>query len=218
MDQALNAIRKDKLIVIVRRIPETQILSLAQAIFDGGLRCIEVTFDHSCPGGIEDSLRCARLLADNFGDRMCIGMGTTLTPEEVRMAKDAGAKYIISPDTCPQVIAETKKQGLVSIPGAMTPTEIRTAYDLGADIVKLFPAFSLGPDFVRAMQGPLPHIPLLVAGGVTPDNIGAYLNAGAVGAGCIGNLVNRQWMDAGEFKKITETARMYVSAIRSATE
>lgn len=217
MIQTLNSIRENKIIVIARKVPEYQICDLAQALLNGGLSCLEVTFDHSCPEGTGATLHCIRLLSDAFGSRMTIGAGTVLTGDEVRMAADAGAKYIISPDTCESVIRETKKLDLVSIPGAMTPTEIRAAHDMGADIVKLFPANILGPDFVKAMQGPFPHIPLLMAGGVTPENIGAYLKVGAVGAGCLGKLVNRQWMDDGQFDKITETARRYVCAVRDAS-
>jgi len=214
MNTAMDAILNDKLIVIARRISEEKICNLAQAISSGGLSCLEVTFDHSCPEGINDTLRCVSRLKKHFGNRMAIGVGTTLTPEEVRMAADAGAQYVISPDVNAGVIAETKKMGLLSIPGAMTPTEIRTAFDLGADIVKLFPASSLGPDYVKALKGPFPHIPLLAAGGVTPANIGAYLKAGIVGAGCAGDLVNRKWIDEGLFENITDVARQYVAAIR----
>lgn len=213
MNQALSAILQNQIVVIARKVPEDQICRLAQALMEGGLSCLEVTFDHSHPGGIDESLNNLRRLNSEMGSAITLGAGTVLTAEEVRLAHQAGAKYIISPDTHPKVIQTTRSLGLVSIPGAMTPTEIRTAYDLGADIVKVFPASTLGPGFIRAMQGPFPHIPLLVAGGVTPENIGDYLKAGAKGAGCIGKLVHPEWMQAGHWSKITEVARNYVQAI-----
>lgn len=213
MNQVLSSIYRDKLVVIARCVSADYICDLAQALMEGGLSCLEVTFDHGHTEGIKESLKCMRRLYDGCGQKMNIGAGTVLTADEVKMAADAGAKYIISPDVNREVIHATRKLNLISIPGAMTPTEIRTAYDLGANIVKVFPASTLGPGFIRAMQGPFPHIPLLVAGGITPENIGDYLKAGARGAGCIGKLVHPEWMQTGHWQKITEVARDYVQAI-----
>lgn len=214
MNQVLQTIQMDKVVVIARNVPADVICDLAGAIFEGGLHCIEVTFNHSDAGGIENTLKSIRLLGTHFSNKMHIGAGTVLAEDEVKMAAEAGASYIISPDMREEVIRETKKQQLISIPGAMTPTEIRSARDFGADLVKLFPASSLGPAYFKAIRGPLPDIPLLATGGINAGNIGQYLSAGAVGAGVGGNLVSLKSIYDGDFAAITRAAQEYVSAIR----
>ncbi len=211
---ALEAIMETKVIAIVRGIPSTQICDLAGAILAGGLRCLEVTFDHSNEGGIEETLRSIRLLSERFGNEIEVGAGTVMTVEEVSLAKEAGAGYIISPNADEGVIRETRRLELVSIPGAMTATEAASAWSWGANIVKLFPAGILGPDYIKALRGPLGHIPFTAVGGVTPQNTPDFLRAGCVGVGVGGNLVSAKLVSEGKLDEITNTARAYAQAVR----
>lgn len=207
----LETILESKVIAIVRGISSGQIADLARAIRAGGLRCIEVTFDHAAPGGLEDTLAAIRILRDTD---MCVGAGTVMSPEEVRLAKEAGASYIISPNTDPAVIRETKSLGMVSIPGAMTPSEAAWAWSLGADLVKLFPAGVLGPAYIKALKAPLKQIPVTAVGGVTPENTPEFLAAGCVGVGVGGNLVSPRLASEGRWEEITAAARAYAEAVR----
>ncbi len=211
---ALEAIMETKVIAIVRGIPSTQICDLAGAILAGGLRCLEVTFDHSKEDGIEETLRSIRLLSERFGNEIEVGAGTVMTAEEVNLAKEAGAGYIISPNADEAVIRETRRLELVSIPGAMTATEAASAWSWGANIVKLFPAGILGPDYIKALRGPLGHIPFTAVGGVTPQNTPDFLRAGCVGVGVGGNLVSAKLVSEGKLDEITNTARAYAQAVR----
>ena len=125
--------------------------------------------------------------------------------------------HIISPDMNPQVIQETVKLGMVSIPGAFSATEIAEAAKNGADYVKVFPAVSLGPEYLKAIKGPLNYIPLMVVGGISYKNIDAYMEAGAAGAGIGGEIANKKWVESGEFEKITEAARLTIEKLHGGT-
>ena len=137
------------------------------------------------------------------------GAGTVLSPDQVRAAYEAGARYIVSPNTDPAVIAETKRLGLVSIPGALTPSEIMAAHNAGADLVKLFPTATMGLKYFKDLRAPLSHIGLVVTAGITPDNLGDYLKAGAFAAGISSPLCNKELMAAGDFAEITRRARAF---------
>ena len=115
-----------------------------------------------------------------------------------------------------EVIRRTRELGMVSLPGAMTPTEVMTAHRAGADFVKLFPASNLGTAYVKAVRAPISHVKLLAVGGINEDNVADFLHAGMVGAGVGGNLANKKWIEAGEFEKITETARKLLDAVKNA--
>lgn len=209
MTKTMDKILAGKVIAIVRGISETDILPTVQALKDGGITCIEVTFsmlNHEKSG---ETLRSIRKIKEHFGDEITLGAGTVLTPEAVVLAKEAGATYIISPNTDEAVIKETKKQGMVSIPGAVTPSEVYQAYCWGADIVKLFPAASLGLGYVKAVLGPLDGIPVTAVGGIDSTNYQSFLDAGCVGVGIGGNLVNKKLIEAGNFAEITKLALEY---------
>ena len=137
------------------------------------------------------------------------GAGTVLSPDQVRAAYEAGAKYIVSPNTDPAVIAETKRLGLISIPGALTPSEIMAAHNAGADLVKLFPTATMGLKYFKDLRAPLSHIGLVVTAGITPDNLGDYLKAGAFAAGISSPLCDKELIAAGDFAEITRRARAF---------
>ena len=202
----LERIYEEKIIAIVRGIPSGKIAALAQALAEGGVSCIEVTFDQTNP---EETLTSLRTIKSELGDRICLGAGTVMTVEQVEQAAQAGAEYMISPNVDEAVIRATKALGKVSIPGAMTPTETAFAYQCGADIVKLFPAGLLGPAYIKAVKAPLKHIPVSAVGNITIENCADFIQAGAVGVGVGGNLVSALPVNEGCFSQITATARAY---------
>ena len=203
----LDFILEHKLIAIVRGVAPQRVGPLAEALYRGGIRLIEVTFDQR--RGPEDTIDSIKRIRKEFGNEVLAGAGTVLTPEQVAAAASAGASYIISPNVDATVIAATKSRGMLSIPGALTPSEIVTAHRCGADLVKLFPAGSLGVDYARAIMAPLSHIKLLAVGGVDETNLRSWLDAGFVGAGIGGGVVKKELIDAGRYGEITMLAEKY---------
>lgn len=202
-----------KLIAIVRGVYGEDCLKLAEALYAGGVEMMEVTFDQSQPEKLSQTSDTVRLLCERLGDKMIFGAGTVTTTEMVQLAEDAGAQFIVSPDTNEAVIRKTVADGLVSMPGAMTPTEILQAHEYGADFVKLFPASALGASYLKAVKAPINHVRMLAVGGVNEQNLKSFLDAGAVGAGVGGNLVNKAWIAAGEFDKITAAAKAFTDQL-----
>lgn len=212
-DTVRQAVEETRLIVILRRVPAEKLLPLASCLMDAGVRCIEVTYDHALPDCCAVQNEALRALTAHFPE-LLPGAGTVLTAEEARLAAECGARYIISPDTDAAVIAETKRLGLLSMPGAYTPTEIKTAYGLGADYVKLFPADVGGPAYVRAVRAPLCHIPLLAVGGVTPETIPAFLAAGIRGFGVSSGIVRHDLLEKDDYRGIAALAAQYIEACK----
>ena len=207
-ESVISRITSDKLIAIVRGIQNRDhCLKVAQALVAGGIGLIEVTFNQSAPDRFSDTTAAIAAMSEVFGDRVCMGAGTVLTPREVELAAEAGAKYIISPNTNAAVIKRTRDLGLVSIPGIVTPTELVNALEAGADFGKLFPAGTFGSGYVKALKAPLSHAKILAVGGVDANTIPEFLAASCEGFGIGGNLVKGTWIEAGQFDKITEVAR-----------
>ena len=142
-----------------------------------------------------------------------MGAGTVTTPELVELTARAGGRFIISPDCNPDVIRRTRELDMVSMPGALTPTEVMQAHHAGADFVKLFPIGNLGVAYAKAVMAPISHVKLMAVGGVNETNIADYLKAGMAGAGIGGNLANKKWIEEGRYDLITETARALVDAV-----
>lgn len=207
-------IREHKLIAIVRGIPKEQLLPTAQAIYRGGITCLEITFDQTATDGGKATTEGIAMLCSEMAGRLEVGAGTVLTVEQAQAAAAAGAKYIISPNVNEEVIRETKKMGLASLPGALTPSEIADAYRFGADFVKVFPVANLGASYIKAVHAPLSHIPLLAVGGVSPENLAEFMAAGAVGAGIGSNLANKKLITEGRFDEIEAIAREYTEALK----
>lgn len=211
----VDFIQKNKVITICRKVYGQDLLNLAHALYAGGVKLIEVTFDQADPDCIAKTTSCIRTLCGEFGDKMMFGAGTVLTREQVKAAADAGARYIISPNTDPNIITCTKELGLVSIPGAMTPSEIMTAHNLGADIVKLFPAGALGFRYIKDILAPISHVKLCATGGVTEENWGEYLDLGFAGAGISGRLCDKKCIAAGNFDEITHRAQTFTDITKA---
>ena len=211
--QALSMIEKHKLIAILRSVPLEDSLNVAKALYQGGVRVLEFTFDHNQPDFIRKTTEQVQLIREAFGSEMLIGCGTVLTTEEVDAAIQAGAQLIISPTVDQRVIHRTRELDAISMPGAMTPTEIVTAYETGADIVKLFPAGALGAGYIKALRAPLCHIPISAVGGITPQNVGDFLTLGVCGLGIGSEMVRKHDVDAHNWQAITDRAAEFVQAI-----
>lgn len=211
----LTFIEENKVIAICRRVYGDDLLRLSDALKAGGVKMIEVTFDQAAPDCINQTTDNIRKLCEKHGDEMMFGAGTVLSVEQVDAAKDAGARYIISPNVNEQIIRRTKELGLVSIPGAMTPSEIISAHELGADIVKLFPSGYLGFRYIKDILGPISHVKLCATGGVTEENWGEYLDHGFAGAGISGRLCDKKCIQEGNFEEITKRAKVFMDIVES---
>lgn len=205
----VHELYRRKIITIVRGVYGKQILSLAEALADGGIGIMEVTFDQNNVELHQTTIEAIQGIRSIMGDRMTVGAGTVTSIELVEKAYQAGAQFVVSPNTNADVIRKTVTSGMVSIPGALTPTEILMAYDAGADFIKIFPSAQLGVDYIRAIRAPINHVPMIAVGGVNEKNIASFLAAGCVGVGVGGNLVNKEWIVNNEFDKITALAREY---------
>jgi 2-dehydro-3-deoxyphosphogluconate aldolase/(4S)-4-hydroxy-2-oxoglutarate aldolase len=208
-EQIIQKVLDKKIVAIVRGVYGEDCVNLARALCEGGIELLEVTFDQSKPESLNRTSDTIRQLVQALGDRMIFGAGTVTTLEMLELARNAGARFVVSPDTNEEVIKATVAAGMVSMPGALTPTEIVTAHRYGADFVKLFPAGTQGTAYFKAVTAPLNHIRLLAVGGVNEKNIADFMAAGAVGAGVGGNLVNKTWIANGEFDKITALAKEF---------
>lgn len=213
--EIINAVEKEKVIAIVRGADAGQCMKVAQALYDGGIRLMEITYNQKDPQSFQNTADTIAAVAKAFEGRMLVGAGTVTTPELVEMTARAGGRFIISPDCNEAVIHRTRELGLVSMPGAMTPTEVMQAHWAGADYVKLFPAGTMGIGYVKAIRAPISHVKMLAVGGVNENNVAEFLKAGMAGAGIGGNLANKAWIEAGEYHRITETAQKIIAAIKS---
>lgn len=195
---------------IIRTSSSEELVNVARALRDGGVVAIEVTM--TTPG----ALAAISEIAKQMGGEVILGAGTVLDTETARAAFLAGAEFLVSPVLVPEVIAMCHRYDKVVLPGAFTPTEIYRAWELGADAVKVFPATALGPQFFRDVRAPLPQIKLTPTGGVSLDNAGEFIKAGAAFVGVGGNLVDKKAIAEGRWDALRETAGRYVEAVRRA--
>ncbi len=209
MENIIAQIEKEKIIVIVRGVEKEKLIPLAEALYKGGIRFLEITYSADKSVSDTETADRIKLLAEHFEGRMNIGAGTVLTEKQVELTANAGGKFIISPDTDINVIKKTKDLGLISMPGALTPTEIKSAHNSGADFVKLFPVSQLGSGYIKAVKAPLSHIKFLAVGGINTENIGEYLGAGACGFGIGANIIDKKMLEANDFGGITLLAQRY---------
>jgi len=209
-DEQVKLIEESGIIAIVRFDRSEQLVQVAKAIKAGGVAIIEFTMTTpNALGIIEESAR-------EFGDEVLLGAGTVLDAETARAAILAGAEFIVAPTLDPEVIEVCRRYSKVVIPGAFTPTEILTAWQWGADFVKVFPASFGGPSYLKAIRGPLPQVKLMPVGGVSLENTADFIKAGAAAVGVGGNLVKKRAIAEGNFAELTEPARQFVAAIRGA--
>lgn len=206
MRDTRSLILENKIVAIIRGAEAKDVLKIARALQAGGVKSLEITMNSP------SALKVIEEISDQMGDQVLVGAGTVLDPETARAAILAGAKFVLSPTVHLETIKMTNRYGAVSIPGAFTPTEILTAYENGADIVKVFPA-SMGPSFIKDLRGPLPHIPMLPTGGVTLSNVAEFMKAGAVGCGIGSSLVNtKEAVTEGYLTELTKKAEQFIKA------
>ena len=207
----LHHLLTEKAVAIVRLDSGEKLIQVADALKAGGISVIEFTC--STPGAL-DMLKEA---SARFGGDVLLGAGTVLDPETARAAILAGAEFIVTPTINLETIAMCKRYGKPVVAGAMTPTEMLTVWEAGADLVKVFPASNIGgPDFIKAVLAPLPQLRLVPTGGVSADNAAQYLKVGAVAVAVGGNLVNKKAVANGDWMAITAEAQRLVEAVRGA--
>ena len=212
-NEVIEAVKREKLIVIVRGVERERLIPLAEAMYEGGIRLLEITFSQDGSTPDTETADRIRMLAEAMKGRMYIGAGTVTSPEQVDLVKEAGGLFIISPDTYDEVIKRTRELELVSMPGAFTPSEAMAAHRAGADFVKLFPLGELGASYLKAVKAPLSGINFLAVGGVDLDSIPSLLKAGASGFGLGSNIVKSSLVKEGKYAELTELARAYVRAV-----
>nr|WP_263313914.1 bifunctional 4-hydroxy-2-oxoglutarate aldolase/2-dehydro-3-deoxy-phosphogluconate aldolase [Mammaliicoccus sp. Marseille-Q6498] len=205
----LNTIKETKLIAIIRNAHPDNVLPIVKTLHKGGIRAIEVTMNSP------KALEAIELIAEEMKDKVVVGAGTVLDPETARLAILSGATFILAPTVNKETIKMTKRYGAVSIPGALSPTEILEAYECGGDIIKVFPTTTMGSAYIKDLQGPLPHIPLLPTGGVDLNNVEEFIKAGAVGVGLGSALVNTK-LEANEeyYKNLEKTAKQFCDIVQ----
>jgi 2-dehydro-3-deoxyphosphogluconate aldolase/(4S)-4-hydroxy-2-oxoglutarate aldolase len=197
------------IVAVVRSPDSQQLVEVVRALADGGVTVAEITMT------VPDALDVLRRVRQELGDRVLLGAGTILDPETARAALLAGAEYLVAPTVSLDVIRMCQRYSKLVMPGAFTPTEILTAWEAGADIVKVFPAEVVGPAFFKAMRGPLPQVRLMPTGGVDLNTAADFLRAGACCLGLGSQLVEPRAVAEGNFERIRDLARQYVAIVQS---
>ena len=200
------------IVAIIRADDSSQLIKAARAIKDGGIKAIEVTM--TTPG----ALKVIKEISEKLQDEIMIGAGSVLDAQTARLAILSGAEFIVCPVLNKEVITLCSRYGVIVLPGAYTPTEILTAWEQGADLVKVFPADIGGPGYIKTVKAPLPQVALVPTGGVNLDNAGDFINTGASAIAVGGSLVNNKLINAGRFDLIQETAEKFVDAVKKARQ
>ena len=192
---------------------EAEIRGLADALLAGGISILEVSFHQAQPDSFSLTAENIRLLRSAYPDQLIVGAGNVLTLEQLHLAYEAGAQFAVIPVASRDLIVRACDLGLTVIGGGFTPTEITAAHDAGADYVMVFPIGGMGPNYLKALQASLSHIPFLVSGGVNEANADDYRRAGAVGVEVGGSLTGADWVLGGRWSDIQALAAMYVKAV-----
>ena len=202
----LSQLLQYKIIAIIRGAQPTDVLPIVQALYDGGIRAVEITLNS------KDAIQVINEVSNHLKDKMLVGAGTVLDASAASEAIEAGAQFIIAPSIDIETIQLTKQKGKVSIPGAFTATEIVTAYKAGADLIKVFPASN--PQYIKDLMGPLSHIPMMPTGGVNLENIQDFKKAGAVAFGIGSSLVDtKQVITKTYLEQLTTKAKQFVQTV-----
>jgi len=211
-DATVSRITTSGVVAILRAPSGEVLLDVAEALWAGGVEAIEVTF--TVPG----AHHVLEQVADRLGDKILLGAGTVLDPETARIALLAGAEFIVGPNVNLEVIRLCRRYDKAVMPGALTPTEVLTAWEAGADIVKIFPSELTGPQYLKALHGPLPQVRLLPTGGVNLQTAAEYLRAGACALGIGGALVEPKAIAARDMTRIESLAAQYVEIVKNARQ
>lgn len=210
--EKMTLIRESGIIAIMRAQSSDQLIAAADAIKAGGVRVIEVTM--TTPGALEVIGRAAQ----RYGAEVLFGAGSVLDPETARAAILAGAGFIVAPTLSLQTIALCRRYGVPVMPGCYTPTEALTAWEAGADMIKLFPASFGGPALVKAMRAPLPQLEIVPVGGVDLDTAAGFINAGAAALGVGSSLIDQKLLDSGDMAELTRRAAAFIEVVRRARQ
>ncbi|MCS7024878.1 MAG: bifunctional 4-hydroxy-2-oxoglutarate aldolase/2-dehydro-3-deoxy-phosphogluconate aldolase [Bryobacteraceae bacterium] len=209
--QVLSAIIEIGVVPVVRTATAEQALRAIDAIYEGGIRAAEITM--TVPGAVA----ALEKVADKFGHKIVLGAGTVLDPETCRACFLAGAQFIVTPSLRLSVIEMARRYAKPILPGALTPTEVLTAWEHGADVVKVFPANAVGgPKYIKALKGPFPQIEMIPTGGVNLETAGEFLKAGACAVAVGGELVDGKTLQEGRYEVITQRAKQYLEVVRKA--
>lgn len=207
-EDQLRRILDSGIIAVVRSTDSSQLVEVARALTDGGVLAIEITMT------VPDALEVLRQVRKSLGERVLLGAGTVLDPETARAVLLAGADFVVGPTVNLDVIRLCQRYDRLVMPGAFTPTEILTAWEAGADVVKVFPADCVGPAFFKAVRGPLPQVRLMPTGGVDLKTAASFLKSGACCLGVGGQLVEPKAIAEGNFDRIRDLARQYVDIVK----
>lgn len=210
-EQVFNLIKSEKVLVIVRGAKTEKLIRLFDGLYRGGINVAEITFGTQPDEIIYDRL-CT--VISEFGDRMCLGAGTVTTAKRAELAIKAGANFLVSPVFGEDVASICKKAGVLYIAGAFTPTEIKCAYDGGADIVKLFPAGQLGAGYLKAVLAPLCGTPIMAFGGINKQNAVEFIRAGAIGVGVGADVVDEKMLESDDYLGIQIKAKEFILAVK----
>ncbi|SEP81326.1 2-keto-3-deoxy-phosphogluconate aldolase [Virgibacillus subterraneus] len=208
--EQLQFLKKSGLVAVLRKLDKDKIYEISNALIKGGTGAIEITVDS------DGSFEMINQLKIEHGNNVLIGAGTVIDAETAKTAIQAGADFIFSPIFDAETIQLTNKYGKISIPGAMTPTEIVKAYQAGADLIKVFPANALSENYIKDLQGPLGHISMMPTGGVSLDNVEHIIRTGSVAVGVGSSLTDAEAIADGNFEKLTEIAEQFVMRIKRA--
>jgi len=209
--EVFNRMMSEGLVPVIRVASAREAMDVADAIKEGGITCIEITMT------VQGAIDVIKELTQKYKDEIIMGAGTVLDPETARAALLAGAQFIVSPTLNLDLIHLAHRYSAVVIPGTLTPTEILAAWNAGADMVKVFPAAQLGgPEYIKAIRGPLPQILLVPTGGVNLQNAGAFIKAGAAALGVGGELVDKKAIKEKKFHIVTENTRAFLKTIQEA--
>jgi len=208
--EIIDRIVNPGIVAIIRADSSEQLMGAAEALYEGGVTGMEVTMT------TPNALQVINDVAKRFGKKVLIGVGTVLDTETCRAAILAGSQFVVTPVTRPDVITLCNRYGIPIAAGAYTPTEALTAYEAGADFVKIFPADQLGPQYIKNILAPLPQLQIIPTGGVTVATVDAFIKAGCVALGAGSSLVSKDILKNQDWKKLTETAAAFVEAIKKA--
>ena len=209
----IDSILEKKIVAILRKISPQYYLQTVESLYQGGIRLMEITFDQTGAFSRKTTIEQIHMIADKYKGEIWPGAGTVLNVEQVDAAYNAGAKYIISPNVDERVIKRTVELGMVSIPGALTPTEAENAHKWGADFVKLFPAGDFGISYIKSIMAPLNHIRYIAVGAVRPNNITEFFDAGVSGVGVSSSLINMKLIREGRYSELKDLAQSFTTQI-----
>lgn len=213
-ESVLDTLQEDRFVVIMRGVPLDKLPQTVKTLVQCGIRLAEVTFDQCAADPTADYAAAVHCIRKTVGEDLILGAGTVMTPEQLDAACRHGAEFIVSPNTDPAIISETRRRGLVSIPGALTPSEIALAWRSGADVVKFFPAYAMGLQYIRNVREAISQVELLGTGGCNEETIPDYWDAGVHYFGT-GLITSRRLVSADNYREMARLARAHMAAIRA---